>query len=125
LINKAILITALEAVAYNLVMKFETDSTELITLNKHVKLLATPQRGNKLIIGNKIEYNLTLIQAINKGFYYHKLWEEGKLTPEQKNSYTYRLMNLRLLPPKIIENILNGKQSADITVKRLYEMAKI
>jgi hypothetical protein len=94
-------------------------------LNKPVKLIATPQRGNKLIIGNEVKYNLTLIQAITKGFYYHKLWEEGKLTPEQKNSYTYRLMNLRLLPPQIIDDVLNGKQAPDITVKRLYELAKI
>lgn len=125
LMNKAILINALEALAYNLIMKFETNSTELIILNKPVKLIATPQRGNKLIIGNEVEYNLTLIQAITKGFYYHKLWEEGKLTPEQKNSYTYRLMNLRLLPPKIIEDILSGKQTPDITVKKLYELAKV
>lgn len=125
LINKAILINALEAIAYNLIIKFETDSTEQITLNKPVKLLATPQSGNKLIIGNEVEYNLALIQAITKGFYYHKLWAEGKLTPEQKNSYTYRLMNLRLLPPKIIEAVLSGKQTSDITVKRLYELAKI
>lgn len=125
LINKIILINALEAIAYNLVMKFDADSADVINLSLPTKLIATPQRGNKLIIGNEVEYNLTLIQAITKGFYYHKLWEEGKLTPEQKNSYTYRLMNLRLLPPKIIEDVLSGKQSPDITVKRLYELAKI
>jgi len=34
-------------------------------------------------------------------------------------------MNLRLLPPKIIDDVLRGKQSPDITVKRLYELAKI
>lgn len=124
-INKDILIKVLEATAYNLVMKFETNSTETITLSSTAKLIATPQRGNKLIIGNEVEYNLTLIQAITKGFYYHKLWAERKLTPEQKNSYTYRLMNLRLLPPKIIEAVLSGKQTPDITVKRLYELAKI
>lgn len=124
-INKNILINALESIAYNSTIKFEANSTESIILNRSVKLLATPQRGNKLIIGNEVEYNLTLIQAITKGFYYHKLWKEGKLTSEQKNSYTYRLMNLRLLPPKIIEDILSGKQAPDITVKRLYELAKI
>lgn len=124
-INEVILIRALEGLAYNLIMKFETDSTDIITLSIPVKLVATPQRGNKLIIGNEVEYNLTLIQAITKGFYYYKLWEEGKLEKEQKTSYTYRLMNLRLLPPKIIEEVLNGKQTPDITVKRLYELAKI
>lgn len=106
-------------------MKFETNSTELIAFNKPVKLMESPQRGNKLRIENEVKYNLTLIQAITKGFYYHKLWAEGKLTPKQKNSYTYRLMNLRLLPSKIIEAVLSGKQSPDITVKRLYELAKI
>lgn len=124
-INEVILIRALEGLAYNLIMKFETDSTDIITLSIPVKLIATPQRGNKLIIGNEVEYNLTLIQAITKGFYYYKLWEEGKLEKGQKTSYIYRLMNLRLLPPKIIEEVLNGKQTPDITVKRLYELAKV
>lgn len=125
IINRSILIKSLEALAYNLIIKINADSADIINLNVPAKLVATPQRGNKLIVGNEVEYNLTLIQAVTKGFYYHKLWEEGKLTSEQKNSYTYRLMNLRLLPPKIIEAVLSGKQTPDITVKRLYELAKI
>ena len=85
--------------------------------------MAVPKRGNKLIIENECQYNLTLIQSIAKGFYYHKLWFEGKLSKEQKSSYVYRLMSLRYLPPKLIEDILNGKQAPNLTVKELYRIA--
>lgn len=34
-------------------------------------------------------------------------------------------MNLRFLPPNIVEDVLNGRQAAEITVKKLYEFAKL
>lgn len=123
ILNKNILIQALEFLACEQDVIIDFEETEFITIIKPTKLVAVPKRGNKLIIGDEVEYNLTLIQAITKGFYYHKLWSEGKLTKEQKSSYTYRLMNLRYLPPKLIEDILNGKQEPELTVKELYRIA--
>lgn len=122
-LNKNILIKVLELLACKQDAIIDFEETEFITIVKATKLVAVPKRGNKLIIGDEVEYNLTLIQAITKGFYYHKLWSEGKLTKEQKSSYTYRLMNLRYLPPRLIEDILNGKQDPELTVKELYRIA--
>ena len=71
-------------------------------------------------------YNVTLIQALTKGLYYHKLWEENKLTREQKeSSYIRRIMNLRLLPPTLIEDILYGKQDPNLMISDLYKLVKV
>lgn len=81
--------------------------------------------GSKLIIGetNAISFNQPLVQAIVKSFYYHKFINEGNPPPELKtSSYARRIAELRFLPPKIIEAILNGTQKRDLTVKRLFEM---
>lgn len=122
-LNRNILIKVLKLLACNQEVIIDFEETEFITIVKSTKLVAVPKRGNKLIIGDEVEYNLTLIQAITKGFFYHKLWSEGKLPKEQKSSYTYRRMNLRYLPPRLIEDILNGKQDPELTVKELYRIA--
>ena len=36
-----------------------------------------------------------------------------------------RLMLLRFLPPKLVEDILNGKQDPMLTIEKLVDMAKI
>jgi len=125
-LNKNIMIKILEELVYNQEISVKMQETEFITIAKNTNLISTPRHGNKLIIGNEVEYNSTLINAIIKGFYYYKLWEEGKLSPEQKKStYVYRLMNLRFLPPKIVMDVLNGKQGPTLTMKKLHELAKI
>ena len=122
-LNKNILLEALELLACGERVMIDYEDDDFITITKQVQLVAVPKRGNKLIIENESQYNLTLIQSIAKGFYYHKLWLEGKLAKEQKSSYIYRLMSLRYLPPTLIEDILNGKQAPDMTVKELYRIA--
>ena len=122
-LNKNILLEALELLAGGERVMIDYEDDDFITITKQVQLVAVPKRGNKLIIENESQYNLTLIQSIAKGFYYHKLWLEGKLAKEQKSSYIYRLMSLRYLPPTLIEDILNGKQAPDMTVKELYRIA--
>ena len=122
-LNRNVLINVLEQLACNQDVIIDFEDTEFITLTKSTKLVAVPRRGNKLIIGDEVEYNLTLIQAITKGFFYHKLWSEGNLSKEQRSSYIYRLMNLRYLPPRLIEDVLNGKQAPGLTVKELYRIA--
>lgn len=125
-LNKNITIKILENLAYNKEIPINIQDTEFIIIKKDIKIVSTPSHGNKLIIGDEVKYNSTLINAIIKGFYYYKLWEEEKLSPEQKKStYIYRLMNLRFLPPNIVEDVLNGRQAAEITVKKLYEFAKL
>jgi hypothetical protein len=65
---------------------------------------------------------MSLINAIVKSFYYHKLAMEDKLTSEMKSSsYVKRIMQLRFLPPKLIEDIINGVQPPDLTVVKLFQ----
>lgn len=105
------------------IVDVDEESIECITLD--ARIVAAPRRCNKLLIGDESIYNVTLIQALTKGLYYHKLWEEKKLTRAQKqNSYVRRLMSLRYLPPKLIEDILNGKQSPSLTIEQSIDMAK-
>lgn len=124
-INKNSLLKILENLAYNKELPTDITGNKFIKTTKNVKIIATPRHGNKLIVGDEVEYNSTLINTIIKGFYLYKLWQEGKLLPEQKTTYNYRLMNLRFLAPKIVEDILNGKQDLTLTVKKLHELARI
>ena len=88
--------------------------------------MQTINRGNKIVISDSADYNVTLINAIAKGFYYCKRHEMGWLTQaEKESSYVGRLMSLRLLPPDVIEKILTGKQSPLLRLIDLYEMAKV
>ena len=69
---------------------------------------------------------LLRINALGKGLYYSKQHKLGLLSKEEKeSSYVGRLMNLRLLPPDVIEKILTGKQSLLLRLIDLYEMAKV
>ena len=124
-INQNSLLKTLENLAYNKELSIDITESEFIKIAKNVKIIATPRHGNKLIVGDEVEYNSTLINVIIKGFYLYKLWQERKLQPEQKTTYNYRLMNLRFLPPKIVGDILNGKQDPTLTVKKLHELARI
>lgn len=127
LIDRDLLVQAIEAVTYGELLNFKSTGDYLLDFSYDVKISSVNQKGTKIVIGhNKVEYNLTLIQAITKGFYYFKLLQKGKMTKEQKSSsHIKRLMKLRLLPPEIIEAILNGTQDRTLTIKELYTMAVV
>ena len=127
LIDRDLLVQAIEAVTYGKLLNFKSTGDYLLDFSYDVKISSANQKGTKIVIGhNKVEYNLTLIQAITKGFYYFKLLQKGKMTKEQKSSsHIKRLMKLRLLPPEIIEAILNGTQDRTLTIKELYTMAVV
>ena len=100
---------------------------DLITIKKDIRIVPAPRRtGKKIVFDGEDVYNLSLVQALTRGLYYYKLWEEGRLTPKEKqSSYVRRLMSLRFLPPKLVEDILNGKQDPMLTIEKLVDMAKI
>lgn len=127
LINRDILTQALETVTYGLLFNFKSDGNQFLNFEYKVNISPCKSRGAKVILGhNKIEYNLTLIQAITKGFYYHKLLLENKLTKDLKtSSHVRRLMKLRFLPPELIESILNGTQDRNLTIVQLYKLVKV
>ncbi len=127
LIDKSVLIQVLEAVIYGTLLNFKGDGEHILSFEYEVNISPCKSRGAKVVLGhNKIEYNLTLIQAVTKGFYYHKLLLEHRLAKELKSSsHVRRLMSLKFLPPDIIEAILNGSQDRGLTVKELYKMANV
>ena len=79
-LNKNITIKILENLAYNKEIPINIQDTEFIIIKKDIKIVSTPSHGNKLIIGDEVKYNSTLINAIIKGFYYYNLWKDGKLS---------------------------------------------
>ena len=110
--------------AFNAEFK-HTEEDELIIINNiQVRISQTPQRQNKIIILGKANYDMKLIQAIVKSFWYNKLGAEKKLPIEARNGNNKRLRKLRFLPPEIIENIMNGTQDPELNVKKLIEMAE-
>lgn len=59
-----------------------------------------------IVLQGDSDFNETLIQARVKAFYYHELWEKNLLIREQsKSSYVRIIINLKFLPPAIIEDI--------------------
>lgn len=102
-----------------------TENNELIITNQiQVRISLTPQRQNKIIIPGKTNYDMKLIQAIVKSFWYNKLGAERKLPIEARNGNNKRLRKLRFLPPEIIESIMNGTQDPELNVKKLIEIAE-
>lgn len=120
---KNTLIKAIEATAYGTDLpQGKSLLDNLIVVLKSIRL-SQADNGTKLIIGGSEStpnYNLPLIQAIVKSFYYHKEFKEGRLFQKDKNSnYVKKIMELRYLPPKVIEDIINGRQEKDLTVSKL------
>ena len=125
-LNKKIIKTVLEKLAFEKPIIIDFKETEFITIIRDANVVQTINRGNKIVISDSADYNVTLINAIAKGFYYCKRHEMGWLTQaEKESSYVARLMSLRLLPPDVIEKILTGKQSPLLRLIDLYEMAKV
>ncbi len=110
--------------AFNAEFKYTEDNEQLITNQIAVQISLTPQRQNKIIIPGKANYDMKLIQAIVKSFWYNKLGAERRLPPEARNGNNKRLRKLRFLPPEIIESIMNGTQDPELNVKKLITMAE-
>lgn len=110
--------------AFNAEFKHSEDDEQIITNRIGVRISLTPQRQNKIIIPGKANYDMKLIQAIVKSFWYNKLGAERKLPIEARNGNNKRLRKLRFLPPEIIESIMNGTQDPELNVKKLIIMAE-
>ena len=109
---------------------------DYLIIKREIRIKTGTSKGcNTLIIRNdKAEpphINETLIKAIVKSFYWHKLLLEGKvkntkdiqkLENLKDNSYIKQVLNLRFLSPRIIEAILNGTQPRELTVTKLFNI---
>jgi len=110
--------------SFNAEFNHTEEDEQIITNCIAVRISLTPQRQNKIIIPGKANYDMKLIQAIVKSFWYNKLGAERRLPIEARNGNNKRLRKLRFLPPEIIESIMNGTQDPELNVKKLIEMAE-
>lgn len=111
--------------AFNAEFKHLDSEVEIFAKDINVRISLTPQRQNKIIIHGKANYDMKLIQAIVKSFWYNKLGAERKLPLEARNGNNKRLRKLRFLPPDIIESIMNGTQDPELNVKQLIKIAEV
>ena len=100
---------------------------------EHQQIARTPTKGKILIIpeNSKIQkYNLTLIKALTRCYYWHGLLQKGlckTITDIQRfenmkdKKYIRQIMSLRFLPPNIQEDILNGTQDVDLSLTKLFK----
>ena len=109
--------------AFNAKFDYNKNDALVVARKQAVKLLQTPQRQNKIIIQGEHNYDMNLIQALIKSFWYNKLGAERRLPPEARNGNNKRLRKLRFLPPDIIESIMNGTQDPELNVKKLIAIA--
>ncbi len=84
LLSEADLVKAIESITFNQTLAFEKEKSPsiLIEINKDVRISSTTRSGGVAIVGgNRIEknYNQSLIKAIVRSHYYHKLLLEGKV----------------------------------------------
>lgn len=100
---------------------------------KKIKLSQPSKTGNILILNannnDAPTPNPYLVNAIVKSHYYHKLLQEGKVKDivELQNmeglkdtKYIRNILNLKFLPPKLTEFILNGNQPPDLGLQKLF-----
>lgn len=109
--------------AFNAKFTYTQEDEQIYTREQNVRISLTPQKQNKIIIPGKANYDMKLIQAIVKSFWYNKLGAERRLPPEARNGNNKRLRKLRFLPPEIIESIMNGTQDPELNVKKLITIA--
>ena len=123
-VSKKLLTEAIEYLIFGTQLPSEHyDKKSVMEFDYKIRISSTTKNGSKLIIGDVKQkmVNKTLLDAIVKSFYYHKLMFENKLTSEQKaNTHIHRLMKLRFLPKEIITAILTGEQEPDLTINKLY-----
>ena len=105
------------------------------TITVRVPLKVRKRGGRKLIVAPdgaawaapRPRVDSTLVKALARAFRWRKLLETGvygtieELAAAEKinSSYVGRILRLTLLAPEIVEAILDGRQTAEMTLARL------
>src|SRR5574344_14618 len=128
------LVKTLESIALkeDLTVEAKEDTNYPIVLHEKVKILQPSRTGNILIINANEKVVTTpnpfLVRAIVKSHYWNKLLLEGvvknvadilKIEGLNDKSHVRDVLRLKFIPPMLTEQILNGTQPADLTVKKL------
>lgn len=108
---------------------------EPITITKQIKISQPSKTGNILILNakenNTPEPNPYLVNALVKSYYYHKQIPNGQtienLQKEEKlkdSKYIRNILNLKFISPDLTEQILNGTQAEEFSLKKLITFNK-
>ncbi len=129
------LVKVLENLVLNkdLIIESKEETNYPIVLHEKVKILQPSRTGNILIINANEKVDTTpnpfLVRAIVKSHYWNKLFLDGtvknvadilKLEGLNDKSYARDILRLKFFPPSLTEQILNGTQPTDLTVKKLF-----
>lgn len=131
------LIRTLEAITYNTLLPEESKNgtKNPITITKFINIVPSSKKGSILIISDskreESHPNPQLIKAITKSYYWNNLFLSGevktsmdiqKLENLKDNSYIKDILRLRFLAPCIVETILKGTQSVDLSIQKLFSI---
>ena len=112
----------------------DEEHTEFISFDKKIKITKSSIRGKVIIVpadSQKIQYNVTLIKALTRCYFWHSLIQTGKcktIADIQRfenlkdKKYIRQIMSLRFLPAQLQEDILSGTQDVDLSLKKLLKM---
>ena len=101
-----------------------------IIISKNIKITQSSRNDNLLIL-NAEEYdtpepNPYLVNAIVKCHYYHKQLQEGKTIEDlqteegfKDSKYIRNILNLKYISPDLTEQILNGTQPEELSLKKV------
>ena len=101
-----------------------------IVISKNIKI-TQPSRNDNILILNAKEYDIPepnpyLVNAIIKSYYYHKQIQVGKTIEDLQNEenlkdskYIRNILNLKYISPELTEQILNGTQPEDLSLKKV------
>ena len=101
-----------------------------ITITKKIKITQSAKNNNILILNAK-EYNTPepnpyLVNAIVKSYYYHKQIQAGRTIEDlqseegfKDSKYIRNILNLKYISPDLTEQILNGTQPEELSLKKV------
>lgn len=131
-LNENSLINVLNTLSNNqkFVIPDKREKFNPITITKKIKIMQSSRNDNILILNAK-EYdtpepNPYLVNAIGKSFYYHKQIQAGKTIEDlqteegfKDSKYIRNILNLKYISPDLTEQILNGTQPEELSLKKV------
>ena len=120
----------------NLSCQLDEKEIAPLVITKSIQLSQPSKTGNILILNTSDSKaptpNPYLVNAIVKSHYYQKILLEGKvkniielqnLEGLKDTKYIRNILSLKFLPPKLMEQILNGTQYKDLSLQKLFSIS--
>lgn len=131
-LNENSLINVLNTLSNNqkFVIPDKREKFNPITITKKIKITQSSRNDNILILNAK-EYNTPepnpyLVNAIVKSYYYHKQIQAGRTIEDlqseegfKDSKYIRNILNLKYISPDLTEQILNGTQPEELSLKKV------